>query len=187
MTKFQFSATITHFKKRKTKEKKLRLRVILLILLFISNVFASDFDIKNLTQQEIETLKEIKKQGQQHGLSYSLMAIAIKESGLGKVMINMDSKDFGIYQANIKTVISRQNVKDTSWNRNMFATKLISDFQFATKNAIEELTYWQKIHNNDWSKVWSSYNGGWKYNSDAARQYSKDIASIIRELKKVEV
>ena len=165
----------------------MRLRVILLILLFISNVFASEFDIKNLTHEEIETLKEIKRAGQAHGLSYSLMAIAIKESGLGKVMVNLDTKDFGLYHANIKTVMNRQNAKDTAWNRNMFATKLISDFQFATRNAIDELIYWQKIHKNDWSKVWSSYNGGWKYNSKEAKEYSQEIAAIIRELRKIDV
>ena len=165
----------------------MRLKVILITLLLISNVFASDFDINNLTPQEIKTLKEIKAHGKENGLSYSLMAIAIKESGLGKYLVNVDTKDYGLYQANIKTVINRENAPDTSWNRNVFAMKLISDFQFATKNAIDELTYWQKVHNNDWSKVWSSYNGGWKYNSDAARQYSKDIATIIRELKKVDV
>ena len=165
----------------------MRLKVILITLLLISNVFASDFDINNLTPQEIKTLKEIKAHGKENGLSYSLMAIAIKESGLGKYLVNVDTKDYGLYQANIKTVINRENAPDTSWNRNVFAMKLISDFQFATKNAIDELTYWQKVHNNDWSKVWSSYNGGWKYNSDAARQYSKDIASIIRELRKVDV
>ncbi len=165
----------------------MKLKIILLTLLLISNVFASDFDIKNLTPQELNTLKEIKEHGKKNGLSYSLMAIAIKESGLGKYLVNVDTKDYGIYQANIKTVISRENAQDTSWNRNVLAMKLITDFQFATKNAIDELTYWQKVHNNDWTKVWSSYNGGWRYNSDAARQYSKDIASIIRELRKVDV
>ena len=165
----------------------MKLRIILLTLILISNVFASDFDIKNLTPQELNTLKEIKEHGKKNGLSYSLMAIAIKESGLGKYLVNVDTKDYGIYQANIKTVFSRENAQDTSWNRNVLAMKLITDFQFATKNAIDELTYWQKVHNNDWTKVWSSYNGGWRYNSDAARQYSKDIASIIRELRKVDV
>ena len=165
----------------------MKLKVILLILMFVSSAFASDFNINNLTKDEIETLKDIKKEGQRHGLSYSLMAIAIKESSLGKYLVNVDTKDYGLYQAHIKTVISRQNEKDTSWNRNKFAMKLISDFKFATKNAIDELAYWQKIHKNDWSKVWSSYNGGWKYNSKAAREYSQDIASIIRELKKIDV
>ena len=115
------------------------------------------------------------------------MAIAIKESAVGKYLVNVDTKDYGMYQANIKTVISRENAKDTSWNRNVLAMKLISDFQFATKNAIDELTYWQKVHNNDWTKVWSSYNAGWKYDSNEAKRYSKDIALIIRELKKVNV
>lgn len=165
----------------------MKLKVLLLILIFISNIYASDFDINNLTPNEIETLKEIKRQGQQHGLSYSLMAIAIKESSLGKYLVNVDTKDYGLYQAHLKTVIDRQNVKDTSWNRNKFAMKLISDFKFATKNAIEELAYWQKIHKNDWTKVWSSYNGGWKYNSKAAKEYSQEIASIIRDLKKIDV
>ena len=165
----------------------MRLKVILITLLLISNVFASDFDINNLTPQEIKTLKEIKAHGKENGLSYSLMAIAIKESGLGKYLVNVDTKDYGMYQANIKTVISRENAKDTSWNRNVLAMKLISDFQFATKNAIDELTYWQKVHNNDWTKVWSSYNAGWKYDSNEAKRYSKDIALIIRELKKVNV
>ena len=165
----------------------MRLKAILITLLLISNVFASDFDINNLTPQEIKTLNEIKAHGKENGLSYSLMAIAIKESGLGKYLVNVDTKDYGLYQANIKTVISRENAPDTSWNRNVLAMKLISDFQFATKNAIDELSYWQKVHNNNWSKVWSSYNGGWRYNSDAAKQYSKDIATIIRELKKVDI
>jgi ribosomal protein S15P/S13E len=165
----------------------MRLKIILITLLLISNVFASDFDIKNLTAQDIKTLKEIKEHGKDSGLSYSLMAIAIKESAVGKYLVNVDTKDYGMYQANIKTVISRENVQDTSWNRNLIAMKLITDFQFATKNAVDELSYWQKVHNNNWTKVWGSYNGGWKYNSDSAKQYSKDIALIIRELRKVDV
>ena len=165
----------------------MRLKIILITLLLISNVFASNFDIKNLTPEDIKTLKEIKEHGKDSGLSYSLMAIAIKESAVGKYLVNVDTKDYGMYQANIKTVISRENVQDTSWNRNLIAMKLITDFQFATKNAVDELSYWQKVHNNNWTKVWGSYNGGWKYNSDSAKQYSKDIALIIRELRKVDV
>ncbi|MGJ0337562.1 transglycosylase SLT domain-containing protein [Aliarcobacter cryaerophilus] len=165
----------------------MKFKSLLLILLFISNVFASNVDIKNLTPEQLETLKEIKKHGQDTGLSYTLMAIAIKESKLGEYMVNLDTKDFGLYQANIKTVLSRQNIKDTTWNRNVFASKLVSDFQFATKNAIEELTFWQKIHRNDWTKVWGSYNAGYKFNSQQAKEYSKEIALIIKELKKFNV
>ena len=37
----------------------MKFKSLLLILLFISNVFASNVDIKNLTQEQLETLKEI--------------------------------------------------------------------------------------------------------------------------------
>ncbi len=162
-------------------------KILLLIILFITNIFASNFNAKKLTSQDIKMLKEIKKQGKKYGLSYSLMAIAIKESSIGKYLINVDSKDYGLYQANIKTVLSRQKAKNTPWNRNKYAMRLISDFQFATNNAIEELVYWKKVHKNDWKKVWSSYNGGWKYNSKKAKNYSRDIAIIIKRLKRVNV
>ena len=165
----------------------MNLKITLLVMLFITNIFASNFNATKLTSKEIKTLKLIKQQGKKYGLSYSLMAIAVKESSIGKYLVNVDSKDYGLYQANIKTVLSRQKAKNTSWNRNKYAMRLISDFKFATKNAIAELTYWKKVHKNDWKKVWSSYNGGWKYNSKRARNYSRDIATIIRKLKRVNV
>ena len=56
----------------------MKLKIILITMLLISNVFASDFDIKDLTPQDIQILKEIKEHGKDQGLSYSLMAIAIK-------------------------------------------------------------------------------------------------------------
>jgi len=165
----------------------MNLKVLVLISLLITNIFATNFKASQLTKKDLKTLKMIKKQGQRYGLSYSLMAIAIKESSIGRYLINVDSKDYGLYQANIKTVIKRHNAKNTSWNRNKYATRLITDFKFATKNAIAELRYWKKVHKNDWKKVWGSYNGGWKYNSKRARKYSREIASIIRKLKKVNV
>ena len=105
----------------------MKLKIILITMLLISNVFASDFDIKDLTPQDIQILKEIKEHGKDQGLSYSLMAIAIKESIVCKYLVNVDTKNYGMYQANIKTVISSENAKDTSWNRNVFAMKLPND------------------------------------------------------------
>lgn len=163
------------------------LKILVLISLLATNIFATNFKASQLTKKDIAMLKKIKKQGQRYGLSYSLMAIAIKESNIGRYPINVDTKDYGMFQANIKTVLRRHKVKNTSWNRNRYASRLITDFRFATKNAIAELNYWKKVHKNDWRKVWGSYNGGWKYNSKRARKYSRDIATIIRKLKKVNV
>lgn len=165
----------------------MNLKIFFLVSLFITNLFAVNFSTSDLTKNEIKLLKTIKAHGKKYGLSYSLMAIAIKESSLGKYIVNVDSKDYGVYQANIRSVLDRYKEKDTKWNRNVYATKLVTDFQFATKNAIEELIFWKKIHNNNWRKVWSSYNAGWRYNSKKAKNYSRDIAKIIRKLKKSNV
>ena len=161
----------------------IRLFLILFFSFTISN--ASNFNPNDLSKDDLNLLKTIKTKGSKYGLSYSLMAIAIKESSLGKYIINVDSKDFGLYQANIKSVIARHKLKDTSWNRNKLAMQLISDFDFATQNAIDELNFWHEKHNGNWKRIWASYNGGWNYNSKKARKYSNDIYKIIRELKKI--
>ncbi len=130
-------------------------KILMAFSIFISSIFADNFDFSKLSKNDLKKLRQIKKQGKRYGLSYSLMAIAIKESSLGKYLVNVDSKDFGIYQANIKSVIQRHKLRDTSWNRNKLAMKLINDFDFATRNALAELKYWKKVHNSDWKKVWS--------------------------------
>ncbi len=59
-------------------------------------------------------------------MKYSLMAIAIKESSVGKNMANFSSNDFGLFQSNIKTVLSRQYIKYTPQNRKYYALKLMN-------------------------------------------------------------
>ena len=161
----------------------MNLKVLVLISLLITNIFGTNFKASQLTKKDIKTLKMIKKQGQRYGLSYSLMAIAIKESSIGRYVINSKSEDYGLFQANIKTVISRQKVKDNSLNRSIYAQKLINDVGFATANAIIELQYWQKVHKGSWFKTWSSYNTGWKYKSNTGINYAKSIFEIIKKLK----
>ena len=50
-------------------------------------------------------------------------------------------------------------------------------------NAIEEINYWRKVHNENWVKVWASYNTGWSYNTKTGLAYSSDVFDIIKKLK----
>lgn len=137
----------------------------------------------NLTQNDIVILKKLKSLTNDKMMKYSLMAIAIKESSLGKYVINTQSEDYGLFQANIKTVLKRQKVKDNSYNRSIYAQKLINDVGFATANAIIELKYWRKVHKDNWFKTWSSYNTGWNYNSKTGIKYATNVFDIIKKLK----
>ena len=154
--------------------------------IFFILVFSFTFVFSNslgLTQNDIVILKKLKSLTDDKMMKYSLMAIAIKESSLGKYIINSKSEDYGLFQANIKTVLKRQKVKDNSFNRSIYAQKLINDVGFATANAIIELKYWRKVHKDNWFKTWSSYNTGWNYNSNTGIKYAEKVFDIIKKLK----
>ena len=153
-----------------------------IIILFLS-FYSLYSNSLSLNKYDILILKKIKSLADDKMMKYSLMAIAIKESSLGKYVINSKSEDYGLFQANIKTVLSRQKVKDNSYNRSIYAQKLINDVGFATANAIIELRYWRKVHKDNWSKIWSSYNTGWNYNSKRGVEYATKVFDIIKKLK----
>lgn len=147
------------------------------------NVLILNANTLSLSKKDILILKKIKSLHDNKMMQYSLMAIAIKESSLGKHMINKKSQDYGLFQANIKTVLSRLKVKDSPKNRRYYAKKLVNDVAFSTANAIVELAYWQKVHKKSWFKTWASYNTGWRYKGKTGLRYAKSIYTIIRKLK----
>ena len=157
------------------------MKKLIFILLTIST-FAFSNSL-GLTPQDITTLKKIKSLTNEKMMKYTLMALAIKESSIGKNQINLVTNDFGFFQGNIKTVVRRQNIQDNEMVRKYLADKLLNDAGFAMANAISELNYWRKVHNENWPRIWASYNTGWSYNSKTGLDYSADVFNIIKKLK----
>lgn len=157
------------------------MKKILIILSLIYN-FAFSNSLE-LSDTDIIILKKIKSLTDDKMMKYTLMALAIKESSIGKNQINLISNDFGLFQSNIKSVIRRQKVADNLFNRRYFAQKLLSDVGFATANAIVEVDFWRRMHKENWVKVWASYNTGWDYKSDIGVNYASSIFDIIKKLK----
>lgn len=155
-------------------------KIILILFICFSFVYSNSL---RLTEKDILILKEIKSLSDDKMTQYSLMAIAIKESSVGKYLVNDKSKDYGLFQANIKTVLSREDVDDTKENREYFSNKLVTDVRYAVNNALQELTYWQGVHEQSWAKTWASYNTGWKYESKTGLLYATSIFKIIKTLK----
>ena len=155
-------------------------KIIFILLTFFNFAFSNSLA---LTPQDITVLKKIKSLTNEKMMKYTLMALAIKESSVGKNQINLVTNDFGFFQGNIKTVVRRQNVQDNEMVRKYLADKLLNDAGFAMANAITEINYWRKIHNENWVKVWASYNTGWKYNTQTGVTYSSDVFNIIKKLK----
>ncbi len=155
-------------------------KILFCLFIFTSLLYSNSL---GLTSKDIISLKKIRSLANENMMKYSLMAIAIKESSLGKNQINHRTKDYGPFQANIKTVLSRQKVADTPENRAYYSNKLLTDVGFATANAIIELRYWKKVHKDNWAKVWASYNTGYRYKSNTGYKYAQSIFKIIKKLK----
>ncbi|MBP9491388.1 MAG: hypothetical protein KBE77_08045 [Aliarcobacter sp.] len=155
-------------------------KILISFLLFFTFAYSNSLGLSNT---DIIILKKIKSLTDDKMMKYTLMALAIKESSVGKNQINLISNDFGLFQSNIKSVIRRQKVPDNIHNRRYFAQKLLDDVGFATANAIVEIDYWRKVHNENWVKVWASYNTGWSYKSDTGLAYASHVFDIIKKLK----
>lgn len=157
------------------------MKTIIFILLTLST-FAFGNSL-GLSPKDITVLKKIKSLTNEKMMKYTLMALAIKESSVGKNQINLVTNDFGFFQGNIKTVVRRQNIQDNEMVRKYLADKLLNDAGFAMANAISEVNYWRKVHNENWPRIWASYNTGWSYNSKTGLDYSADVFNIIKKLK----
>lgn len=155
-------------------------KIIFILLTFFNFAFSNSLA---LTPQDITVLKKIKSLTNEKMMKYTLMALAIKESSVGKNQINLVTNDFGFFQGNIKTVVRRQNVQDNEIVRKYLADKLLNDAGFAMANAISEVNYWRKVHNENWPRIWASYNTGWSYNTKTGLAYSSDVFNIIKKLK----
>ena len=155
-------------------------KILIVLSLFYSFAFSNSL---GLSDKDILVLKKIKSLTDDKMMKYTLMALAIKESSVGKNQINLVTNDFGVFQGNIKSVVRRQNIDDNLNTRNFLAKKLLSDAGFAMANAIEEVNYWRKIHKENWPRIWASYNTGWSYKTKTGLAYSNDVFEIIKKLK----
>lgn len=81
-------------------------RFIAIFLILFNFSYANSL---GLSKTDLVILNKIKSLTDEPIMKYSLMAIAIKETSVGKNMANFQSNDFGLFQSNIKTVLSSQS------------------------------------------------------------------------------
>ena len=168
------------------------MKLIISILLFTTLLFSATDkqltkELDNLTISQYKVLLKTFKKGNVFDYGYSLTAITWKESKFGKFKVNLCDPSFGCFHSLLSTTLTRNNMKDTAWNRSRLAERLIADYDFSFSQALAELKYWE----NYWTskgvpKVWShtirSYNRG--FNHILGEPYRKDIVQMIRVLRK---
>lgn len=92
-------------------------------------------------------------------MGLTLAAIALTESSAGLQRVNHKSKDYGLYQLNIKTAKSIMGIEN-KYLGYLLAMKLTFDDELNAEYALHVLRHFNKVHKGDWSKMIQSYNAG---------------------------
>lgn len=143
------------------------------------------------TDDQIKVLQYAHDRGKQYDLEWTLAAIAWQESSAGVKTKNPRADSYGIFGSLLTTVETRLKDKEFAdtlskvpLNRKQTIFLLKHDWEFASEFALVELTYWQDRHNADHQKTVSSYFGGNRPNTPAAKSYAKRLNEKIRFLKR---
>jgi hypothetical protein len=160
------------------------LLVILLSIPFVSGASVHScptLTAEGFTERQVRVMYRAFQIGKQKDMSYSLAAIAWKESSAGKYMINLQDPSFSVFHITIDNALVYLKWEDTNFNRNRAAQLLIEDFQLAAEFAMINLQFWKDNYGSNWHKIWASYNSG--YNWSNGVEYSNDVASKIQKIK----
>ncbi len=164
---------------------KLLLILILSTSLYSETVKQWDIIFQNLDYKQRSSLVKTFVKSIPFDLHYSLTAIHLKESHAGKYKININdgtSIDVGDFMINTKEYNRKRKIKNTKWN----TARAIEELEDYETNYLEALTILLECHKKS-NKVWKTtyrYYNGWTSGSKASYKYSKDIANIIKVLRK---
>jgi hypothetical protein len=133
-----------------------------------------------LTENQRHNIRLSVNRGVGDDLGLTLAAIALTESSAGLQRVNHKSKDYGLYQINIRTAKSITGIEDDHLGY-LLAMELTFDDELNAKYALHVLRHFSKVHNGDWSKMIQSYNAGNRYWN--GRNYLQKVKENIKLIK----
>jgi hypothetical protein len=161
----------------------------ILLIVILSIPFVSEASVhscpaltaEGFTDTQVSVMYESFQIGKQKDMSYSLAAIAWKESSAGKYMINLQDPSAGVFHITMINALAYLKWENNNFNRNRAAQLLVEDFQLSAEFAMINLQFWKDNYGNNWHKIWASYNAG--YNWSNGVEYSNDIVTKIQKIK----
>ncbi len=169
----------------------MRFIVSLFVLVCVANLAANPTNkcgsVYDFTNDQKEIIAYAYNYGKKYGLGYTLAAIAWHESCAGEYRMNFADPSAGLYHALIPGVLRRyQMLKDNGFNRNVIGEMLVRDDEFASKVAIDELLYWDKVRNGNWKDMIKSYNKGFSWEKSAsANKFAENYYNNVRQKREI--
>lgn len=142
-----------------------------------------------ITDSHKTVLKRSYELGEPYGLGVTLAALAWKESTAGDYVINAVTRDFGVYQGNVKTICVQAGVWGQNFRCNQEVQSVVENIDNAARHAVETLTYYSSYHANHlpdsmvYEYMIRSYNRGWSFDDQAGDKYWKEYRAIFHQIK----
>lgn len=137
-----------------------------------------------LSQNQLTVMHNIMEKAKPFNLSYTMAAIAWKESSLGKNLINLSSGDCGVFQVSAKTLSNNE------FKQNRICQRLILDFDFSFSVALERYKYFYNYYRSkglpkgvSWKRAICSYHAGWNWKKGVP--YYKAVVRNIRVIREI--
>ena len=151
------------------------MKKLCLLCLLAVFCFGAPFEWHNLNENQKKFARLIYKLVDDKDLRLTLIAIAWQESRLNEAPVNLQDPSCSAFHILIPVYLSQNNISDNAYNRNLHCGKLINDPVLSVRTAEKALNIWLKHHKGDLNKAIQSYNGGYNYNSNAAKGYLNGI------------
>lgn len=146
-------------------------------------------DLKKISPEQRDIMNQVAKLASGFDLSYTAAAIAWQESNFGKYPVNLSDPSCGVFHKLVVPYLKARDRKVTSFTKNQACSELISDLELATSILIEDIEYWKLSHKRRGADVKDiltlairSYNTGYKYQSNDAKNYEKSVKARIKAL-----
>lgn len=164
--------------------------IMILLGLFISSAKGKEPVI--IVKEQYDLYSLVERLADPYDFSDTIKVLIYNESRDGLYPINLNDPACGVTHININTYVRRHKLKNTPFNRNKACSDLINSPEWAILNAIEELEFWKKIHckggkectSAQYTNVIKSYNAGWNYKGQKAKEYWEKFKETYKLLKK---
>ena len=145
-------------------------------------------EYNGFTEKQLNCITHAYELGKPFDLGHTMAAIAWQESRAGVYLVNMQDPSAGVFHNNLKSVLARhEELRDTGWQRNRIAQRLIESIDFSGAEALAELKYWQSVHGDRaWLLIWQSYNGGFAFKRPNSKGYKASLGYSHKLSRKVQ-
>jgi len=148
-----------------------------IVSLLVSITASANTTCPKLSTNQINVLHHAHQVGLEFNLEHTLPALALTESSAGEYLVNGHSNDFGVYQANKKTICNQAGFKLDSSECDGEVFEVSFNISKSDEHAIKTLLYWRNYHKAK-SFTWyedmiRSYNEGFNYKNKKSEHYWK--------------